>query len=306
VDRRDVRGLERGQLAFSNSLSHLRLVLIGAGRVGTAVAELLRRRGHAVTGVASRSEASARAAADLLASSTFQIADDLPSADLYLLGVPGRAIGEVAERIADRVERGAGVWHFEGSVGIAPLEPLASSDAVPLALHPMQACPTVDIAIHRLPGSIWGVTCPEEHRAAAHDVISTHLHGRPIDVEEMDRPVWHAAAVTTSNGIASLLAIGEAMLESISIGETERVLAPLAEGTVANAVESGGGGASLTGPMVRGERETIALHLSALETRDQDLAALYRSVARVTVAAARRAGRLSDDDERRLVEALDK
>jgi predicted short-subunit dehydrogenase-like oxidoreductase (DUF2520 family) len=112
-------------------------------------------------------------------------------------------------------------------------------------------------------------------------------------VAEDVRPVWHAAAVTTSNGIAALMGMGEAIMAAIGVAQPESVLGPLAAGTVANATEGGGGAATLTGPVVRGEAATIARHLAALRSHSPDLADAYVDAVRMIVASALVTGRIS-------------
>jgi predicted short-subunit dehydrogenase-like oxidoreductase (DUF2520 family) len=119
--------------------------------------------------------------------------------------------------------------------------------------------------------------------------------GIPVPVAEDDRALWHAAAVMTSNGIAALLATGEAILARIGVDDPEAVLGPLAAGAVANARSGGGGGATLTGPVVRGEVATLRKHLEALGSDAPELVPAYRLVARTILAAAASAGRLPAD-----------
>ncbi|MGH2756123.1 MAG: Rossmann-like and DUF2520 domain-containing protein [Actinomycetota bacterium] len=267
-----------------------RLLLVGAGRVGTAVAALLQRADWHVAGVISRSPAAAERAAARFGSEvvTYRAA---PEADLYLLAVPDAAIAEVATSLAPAVSERSLAVHLAGSLGTAPLAPLADAGAAVAALHPVQACPDVDTAIARLPGSAWGVTCDPALAARCNELIGA-LGGTPVHVGAAQRPLWHAAAVMTSNGIAALMAFGESLLASIGVADPVTVLGPLAAGTVANAREGGGGGATLTGPVVRGEAETLRRHLDALRTAAPDLVPGYRLAAQTILAAAARNGRL--------------
>ena len=267
-----------------------RLLLVGAGRVGTAAAILLKRAGWTVAGVISRTPASAERGAALLDAPVASIAD-APGVDLYLLGVPDGAIEEVARSLAPVAASGALAVHLAGSLGTAPLGPLAERGLRVAALHPVQACPDIDTAVERIPGSAWGVTCEPEVREACVRLVEA-AGGTAVQVSEADRPLWHAAAVMTSNGIAALLAFGGSILDSIGIEDPEAVLGPLAAGAVENARAGGGGGATLTGPVVRGESATIGRHLAALGATAPDLVPAYRLVAETILAAAERADRI--------------
>jgi predicted short-subunit dehydrogenase-like oxidoreductase (DUF2520 family) len=275
----------------------LSIALIGAGRVGTAVAQLLNERGHRIAGVWSRTPESAIRAAEFLGAGTFQLDSGVPHCDLALIGTSDPFIAPVAARISPALEPGAVACHFAGSLGLGPLKAVLESGAHACALHPVQAVPDVAAGVARLPGSAWGVTCSEGMSAWARELVAGELSGTPIDVPEVARPLWHAASVTTSNGIAALFATGEAMLGTIGVDDPPAVLAPLAAGTVANAAERGGG-AALTGPVVRGEGPTVERHLEALRDAAPDLVPLYALVAELVLRAARRAGRVDRDVER--------
>lgn len=265
-----------------------RVALVGAGRVGVAVCALLKERGHQIASVTSRSAESAEAAARRLDA----VVGEPDDADVVLLGVPTSALLEVVATF-----RTTGpVIHFAGVLGVAGFP------ANVVALHPVQACPDVDTAIARLPGCAWGVTCADEMRDWANAFVEI-VDGEPIEVAEEDRPLWHAAAVATSNGIAALMATGEAILDAIGVASPERVLGPIAAATVVNAREGGGGAATLTGPVVRAEADTVGKHVAALRSHPELLDA-YLNIARVISTSARRSGRIDDEASARIEEML--
>lgn len=271
----------------------MRIALVGAGNVGTAVASLFARKDHEIVAVASRTPASAEAASKRLGADVYAV-DELPETDLVLLGVPDAAIQGVSADIAGRVAGGAYVWHFAGSCGPSVLGAVIGNGGIACATHPVQACPTVDAAVARLPGSAWGVTCSDpaaEERIV--ELIGRDLDGYALVLPEEVRSIWHAAAVATSNGLAAVLATGESILADMDIDDPMRVLGPLAEGTLQNAREGGGGAATLTGPVVRGEKETVRLHVNALRDRPGSLMQ-YRAAAFLIVQAAVAAGRIDE------------
>lgn len=281
------------------------IALVGAGNVGTAVSCLLARNGHRVVAIASRGSVSARRAADRLDAEIVGM-DRLPPADVFLLGVPEGAIEEVAGKIVTRVGPGAYVCHFAGSVGVAPLrQAVAERGARGCAIHPVQACPTVDIAIERLPGSAWGVTCSDPGAEEAMFSLVADAGGVPVSVPEDVRPLWHAAAVMTSNGIAGLIASGEALLNEIGIDDPMAVLGPIAAGTVRNARAGGGGAATLTGPAVRKEVETIARHVRALRDLPDTHYCAYRFTILLIANAASHAGRLTAEETATIMAVLE-
>ena len=288
----------------SHPLSPSDVALIGAGRVGTAVAQLLRDRGHRILGVASRSERSARRAAERLGSRVFDI-DRPVDADVYLLGTGIDPLPELASTLAAHVGlEGRFVVHFAGAAGITPLADAGAAGAAVCALHPVQSCPDVDAAVRNLPGSFWGVTVSPGHESWVERFVDT-LDGTVVLVDEEDRVRWHAAAVVTSNGLAALLAAGESILRDLGVADPERVLGPLAAGTLANARTGGGGARTLTGPVVRGETDVVHAHLASLIARSPRLSETYRTVSSLIVEVAALEGRIDGETARSVREALE-
>jgi predicted short-subunit dehydrogenase-like oxidoreductase (DUF2520 family) len=275
-----------------SSAAPLRVALVGAGRVGTSVCELLRARGHAIVGVASRTTSSATTAAERLGSEVFDLDAGMPAVDLVLVGTSDDAIEPTAIRLAPFVDDRVVVCHFAGVYGVEPLSAVVTSGAGACALHPVQSCPDVDTAVRRLPGSAWGITTSEGLGRWAASFVAEEMAGVPVPVAEEDRAIWHAAAVMTANGVSALLATGEALLAALGIDSPETVLGPLAAGTVANAREGGGGADTLTGPVARGDIAAIETHLATLEARAPELAHSYALIARLILNAAVDAGRV--------------
>lgn len=215
-------------------------------------------------------------------------------ADVILVGVPDSVLPEIDAVLAPEVRPGQVVWHFAGAYGVEPFPGVADAGAGVAALHPVQSCPSVETAIARLPGSAWGVTCSEGLEEWARTVVSKHLGGTPVPVAESDRPAWHAAAVITSNGVAALMATGEQILRDLGIDALERVLGPLALGTIQNVVDGGGAADTLTGPVIRGDVATIGRHVAALRARDADLAQAYIRTSLSILETAAKAGRVDE------------
>ena len=268
------------------------VALIGAGSVGTGVAALLAERGRRIVGVSSRSRDSAERAGALLSASASEV-EDLPSADVYLLGAGPGAFDEIQDRLGAVDLDGRVLVHFSGAHGVDAFAGSIARGAHVCALHPVQACPSVETAVRNLPGSVWGVTCSEGATEWGLAFVRS-LDGVPIEVPEGDRVAWHSAAVITSNGIAALMGAGERILRGLGIEDPTAVLGPLAAGTIANARSGGGGGATLTGPVVRGELDVVRMHLDRLAVIDSELAEIYAAVAELIARIARATGRIDD------------
>lgn len=289
-------------MTFAAPPRRFSLCLVGAGRAGTAVAAALQAAGHSVVGVASRSTASAEAAASRLDAEVVDAAR-LPPSDVVVLGVPESALESVGSTIAEGLAPGTVVWHLAGAAGVAPLAPVAQHGGLRCALHPVQAFPDPDAGLARLPGSAWGLTCDEGLGAWARAVVEEDLGGRVFELREEDRPVWHAAAVTAAGGAIAIMSLGERLLASVGVAAAGDVLGPLAGAAVANAARRGAT-ASLTGPAVRGEWATVSSHVRALEISAPELVEPYRDATRLILQVAEGAGVVTSEARRAAAAAL--
>ncbi len=225
-------------------MSHAELVaIIGAGRLGTAMAAALRSAGVAVQGPLGRGQAP-------------------EGADVVLLCVPDAAIAEVADSIAV----GPLVGHCSGAT---TLEPLAGHRA--FSLHPLLTVPADVVTDFR------GVPC-----AVAGDEVAvrlaTTLGMKPLAVADADRAAYHAAASMASNFLVTLEVAAERVAATAGLSRED--LLPLVQATVDNWAALGA--AALTGPIARGDHETVARHRETLAERAPDLLDLYDTLAEAT------------------------
>jgi predicted short-subunit dehydrogenase-like oxidoreductase (DUF2520 family) len=191
-------------------------------------------------------------------------------ADLVVIATPDETIAEVAGAIAHNLRHGALVLHLSGVCTLAELEKLrvARPDAELGSLHPLQSLPSVEIGRERLDGSWCAVDGPE-----AVDDLARSLGMRPFRIDDDQRASYHAAATVASNHLVALL--GQASRIAAAAGVPPGALMPLVRGTVDN-VESLGAAAALTGPVARGDADTVASHLAALPADEH---AAYRAMA---------------------------
>jgi predicted short-subunit dehydrogenase-like oxidoreductase (DUF2520 family) len=205
-------------------------------------------------------------------------------AELVLLAVPDGSIEEVARALVDG--EGAAwsrrtVLHHAGSLGLEPLAPLAGRGAAVGVLHPFEAFP----AGGRTPslsrrGSFARIEGDRRGLAAATrlakklGMVPGQLAGRD---RRRARAAYHAAASLLSNDLVALLDLGVTLLESAGISRQRavRALASLARGTLAPA-ERGGPAAALSGPVVRGDLQTLQAQLARLDELDPDAAEIHR------------------------------
>jgi predicted short-subunit dehydrogenase-like oxidoreductase (DUF2520 family) len=258
--------------------------LVGPGRAGTTVALALAARGWVPVAVAGRARdaASVRAAADLLRTEARDTATAGRGADLVVLATPDAVIADVAAAAAPGLEPGALVVHLSGACSLDELRKLEVErpDVRLGALHPLQSLPSAEIGVGRLPGSWCAVDGPDEVER-----LAVSLGMRPFRVDPSQRAAYHASATVASNHLVALL--GQATRVAAGAGIPPEALLPLVRATVDN-VETLGAPAALTGPVARGDVDTVTRHLDALPVGERDT---YRSLA---VAALELSGRADD------------
>ncbi|MFN8233014.1 MAG: NAD(P)-binding domain-containing protein [Actinomycetota bacterium] len=130
------------------------VAVVGAGRVGTAVAVLLRRAGHRIVAVSGRAATRERTARFLPGVPLLDAPGSADRAELTLIAVPDDSIGPVVAEIADSGGVRPGAWfaHLAGASGLEVLTPVVDAGGGRLALHPLQTFADVEGALERLPG----------------------------------------------------------------------------------------------------------------------------------------------------------
>jgi predicted short-subunit dehydrogenase-like oxidoreductase (DUF2520 family) len=267
--------------------------VVGAGPVATALAGALRLGGVPVLGLWARTPARARAAGAVAGVAAFSAAppDLLLEADVVLLAVRDGAIADVARTLVATglVNRHHSLIHCAGALAAAEALGAVSDQVGGIAMmHPLRAIADGRAAMRALRGTIFGVEGDERGRRDALTLI-TALGARALELDGVQISAYHAAAAIASNYTVVLLDAAAELLAGVGIAREHAMeaLVPLVEGTLAN-VRERGPEAALTGPIRRGDRETVERHLAAL-AGDAELDSLYRELGRRAVALARRA-----------------
>ncbi|MGI9951623.1 Rossmann-like and DUF2520 domain-containing protein [Moorellaceae bacterium AZ2] len=275
----------------------MRVGIIGAGAVGTGMGLLLKERGYFIAGVASRTFASARRAADRLGCPVFDRPEEVARrSDIVFITTSDQAIGPVAHRVAEGggFRAGQTVIHMSGSLTSAVLNPARQQGAWALSLHPLQSCSDADRAVANLPGSVFSIEGDREAHPLAERLVR-ELGGEFFYIRPQDKALYHAAACVASNYLVSLLDLSRQLM--VAAGMTPemaaKALEPLVAGTWKNIGEKGIP-AALTGPISRGDVATVAGHLTAIREKAPQLLDLYAALGRYTVGVARRKGSLGE------------
>ncbi len=171
-----------------------------------------------------------------------------------------------------------------GALPTDVLEPLHHSGYVVGAFHPLIAV-TNPLTARRDLGNAWFSVTGSPEAVSVARVLATAIGSRLISVPAARRPSYHAAAVLTSTMILPLLARSVEMMQRAGVDGDDALAAllPLVQSTL-NSIEEGGVPDAIRGPIARGDVETVALHLRAL---DEAGARLYATLGAETLALAR-------------------
>jgi predicted short-subunit dehydrogenase-like oxidoreductase (DUF2520 family) len=269
------------------------LWIVGAGRTGPALGLRL-HRAHAVGRMTITGRRASAPALPLFtgdpppAEYRSSIEDAPADPDAIVIAVPDRAIAEVAGRLAAiDLPASIPILHTSGTHSGDVLQPLAERGHAVGSVHPLAAIADPISGADRLAGATWGVEGGGAAGALAERIVHA-CGGRALHVAPGGKPAYHAAAVFASNYAVTLLSVAERLMEQAGVPATEArpALTALAAGAVENLGARGPAGA-LTGPIVRGDVETVAMHLGRLSADER---ALYCLLGREALRLARAAG----------------
>jgi len=228
---------------MSNSLEpSATIAVIGAGRLGGVLARALEQAGFAVRGPLGRD-------------------DRIPASDIVLLCVPDAEITAAAQRARPHASL---LGHVSGATSL---------DEVDFSIHPLQTITgdeSPDV-FHGVGAAIAGRT-PEALATA--EQLAAALGTRPFTVDDAHRAGYHAAASLASNLALVVLDAAEQVALAAGIRHPRELLAPLIARTVDNWADAGAS-AALTGPIARGDEQTVLRQRAAIVADAPELADLF-------------------------------
>jgi predicted short-subunit dehydrogenase-like oxidoreductase (DUF2520 family) len=256
-----MRELERDSLP--SPLSAAPLAVVGRGRAGSSLARAAELAGIEVR-VTGRGEAAAACR----------------GAGAALLCVPDDAIAAACSEIG--ADAPPLVGHVSGATTLDALAAATEHGAAAFSLHPLQTFADDHTPVEGIPAAIAG---SDDEALAFARALAEALGMRPFEVAEEDRAAYHAAAATASNLLVALQESAAELLERAGVADAREMLAPLVLRTAANWVERGPN--ALTGPIARGDAETVERHRAALAETAPELLPIYDALAARAEAIAR-------------------
>jgi predicted short-subunit dehydrogenase-like oxidoreductase (DUF2520 family) len=289
--------------------------IIGAGRLGQALAIALQSAGYPIMALVARHRQKAEKAAALLTYTKLQpqvlAANQLMNlgrSALILIATPDDAIAKTARKLASLAQslpqsvarsnlgqRRRTVLHTSGALSSAVLSPLAEKGFYTGSMHPLVSISDPVSGAQALRGAFYCLEGTRQAKLVAQSIVCD-LSGRSFSIKPESKALYHAAAVMASPHLVALFDLATEMLAACGLnkGNAQKVLLPLLESTVNN-LKASDPQKALTGTFARGDVATVRRHLSALSGKDlTEAREVYKLLGLRSVQLAKGAG--SDPD----------
>lgn len=254
--------------------SNLKIGIIGAGKVGSALAQSLRMSGYQVNGIASLTHASAVKLAMLVGANVQSLDEITQQCSLIFIATNDDSVTQVVQNA--KWNSNHMVVHMSGSLSLEVLNDAKSMGSSIASLHPIQTFVGQDSSFVDV---YFGLdTSSAILRDLLKNIVS-ELGGKIIDVSSADRALYHASAVMSCGYITAVLndAVATWVSANLDYEDGMQALARLATSTIMN-IEKIGFSESLTGPIKRNDKASVKKHIATLQARSPHLLDLYCSV----------------------------
>jgi predicted short-subunit dehydrogenase-like oxidoreductase (DUF2520 family) len=275
-----------------------RINIIGCGRAAGSLARLWVQAGAVSIGsVMNRSEVSSRQAVEKIGAGTpVKNLQQMEQADYWLIGTNDDQVLAVAEAMVSLEQRltGSLVFHLAGRFGLEVLEPLNNGSISLAALHPVRSLTDSALSLDGFAGT----ACVAEGSDAAIKALQplvTSIGGAWLPVQAIDRGLYHASVSIISNITKAVAWKAQKWQRRAGLPEetAKAVTHQLLQSTMADLFRSGAR-QSITGPVVRGDTQTIEAHLDAIRATHPEDVEVYRVLARTVLELAQERGDLDE------------
>ena len=265
----------------------MRIGIIGAGKVGTTLGKYLSIHGKNVTGFYSRTHESADEAATFAETETYSsLCKLVEKSDVIFITTPDGVIPQVwgdllHQDISNRI-----ICHFSGSLSSHVFSGREEAGASGISMHPMYAFSDKFHSYEQFHTAYLTLEGDPEAVAVMKpmwEAIGHHV----LTLKAEDKIKYHAAAAMASNEMLGLMQASLDILSECGFSEKDSMalLTPLVQGNIASMLEKGCVNA-LTGPVERGDAQTVRKHLQALE--GSKAGKIYQSLGSTMVELAKR------------------
>ena len=281
----------------------LRINFIGAGNLGKTIARLLvLNNAGSIEGVCNRSlESSITAVQFIGQGKAYTSLSHLPPADLVFITTPDDLIEQCANQLSqsDSLNPGTIVVHCSGTISSSLLNSVKAKGCHVASVHPMRSFANPSISVERYSGTFCAIEGDEKATEILFDLFKK-IGSVPFKLDGQKKALYHAAGVFASNYLVAICDKALHCLEEAGVNDEigMQIILSLMNGTLQNLQSTLSTEKALTGPIKRGDSNTISKHLDAFS--DDATASLYKSLGLATVEIAK----LPSDKEEEIKEIL--
>ena len=269
----------------------MKVIIIGAGRVGSSLGYLFKKAGLEIVGVCNQHLKSSQKVVELIGTGQPLNRDDLKKmlkkTDLVLITTPDDQIKKMAEFVLTcEFKRPIYMLHTSGLQESTILNEQHESGVYVFSMHPLQAIPDFNTGIKLLPRSVFTIEGCSQGEIFAQK-LAEKLNLTYYSIDKKHKPLYHAAAVIASNYLVTLIEASYHLLKEAKMynSDIQAALLNLVRGTLQN-LENKPPREALTGPIARGDLATIQSHLEVLKKEAPANLQLYKVMGEYTARLA--------------------
>ena len=270
------------------------VAVLGAGRLGSSLAIALDKAGYTVAAITSRQPTHREWLNSHITTGIVveNVQTAVNVANIVFITGPDAYIEKICSGVKWRSHQA--VIHCAGAMSLDPLDTARVAGAQTGGFHPLQTFPTID-SYERLQDVSFAIESASPELLGWLRTLAEDLGGSAFQIESSQRAAYHASAVMACGLLSGLTGLSAEMWESLGIERTEalRRLIPLLRATV-DALDEKGLPHAITGPFVRGDIETITMHLEATANKSIGIRNAYAALALASLHIAKEQGGLSD------------
>ncbi|KPA13444.1 NADP oxidoreductase coenzyme F420-dependent [Candidatus Magnetomorum sp. HK-1] len=273
--------------------------IIGCGRLGSNLAFYLKKAGHKVMGISTRHIKSVQSVNKFIQA---KVIDTEPwkvtlSANVIFITTPDDLIEKTCQQLIDHngLKPNTTIYHCSGSLSSNVLSVAKKIGSHVGSFHPLQSFPIPHIE----PNPFEDIYISVEGDPFAVELgkkLVADLNAKDVVISTNGKKLYHAAAVVASNYLVTLLDMAKQLNMEAGISENLAltVLKPLIHGTLKN-IEKQGIPKALTGPISRGDIQTVQDHIQNIQQLLPEFLKLYQTLGIQTIPIAKAQKNISNE-----------
>jgi len=265
----------------------MNIAIIGAGRLGSALAGALHKKGYRVNAVIDKDLSAAKKISSNINSKIYSSdIREIPGVDVIFISVPddsiGDVVGELERQFADK-KLADFIYHTSGALISDVFAPLKKYGVSAASFHPIQTFSGAALESQKFQNIFIGIEGDERAVEIAKGLIQT-LGCNSLLIPKNFKPIYHLACTMASNCLNALMSTVVDLVGTINFSEREALnsLFPLIITTLNNMQEQGVE-KSLTGPVSRGDVSTVKKHLQILSESFPQYKSIYQQLGKITL-----------------------